>query len=114
MCEIIFGIYKKFYVFLIYKNIYGIFLNIIIEFQNIIIGIKDLVGKMIGILTTLLYVLDGSSKTVESAWNGPSGQLVRSLGNCFHPNTKLKLENGKIELKNYNIKKNSKLDLFKG
>jgi hypothetical protein len=77
-------------------SIYGIFLNIIIEFQKIIIGIKDLVGKMIGILTTLLYVLDGSSKTVESAWNGPSGQLVRSLGNCFHPNTKLKLENGKI------------------
>ena len=85
-------------------SIYGIFLNIIIEFQKIIIGIKDLVGKTIGILTTLLYVLDGSSKTIESAWNGPSGQLVRSLGNCFHPNTKLKLENGKIvKIKNIHL-----------
>ena len=77
-------------------SIYGIFLNIIIEFQKIIIGIKDLVSKIIGILVTLLYVLDGSTKTVESLWNGPSGQLVRSLGNCIHPNTKLKLENGNI------------------
>ena len=77
-------------------SIYGIFLNIIIEFQKIIIGIKDLVGKMIGILVTLLYVLDGSSKTIEAVWTGKPGQFIRTLGNCFHPNTKLKLENGKI------------------
>jgi len=77
-------------------SIYGIFLNIIIEFQKIIIGIKDLVGKIIGILAVLLYVLDGSSKTVNSMWNAWPGQTIRSLGNCFHPNTKLQLQNGKI------------------
>ena len=38
-------------------SIYGIFLNIIIEFQKIIIGIKDLVGKIIGILAVLLLSL---------------------------------------------------------
>ena len=78
----------------IIESIFGVFLNIIIEFQKIIMGIKDLIGKVVGILTVILYLLDGSVKTVNSMWNGPNGQLVRSLGNCFHPNTILKLKNG--------------------
>jgi hypothetical protein len=43
-----------------------------------------------------MYVLDGSIKTMNSAWKGPSGQLVRALGKCFYPLTKVKLQNGKI------------------
>lgn len=80
----------------IFQSIFGVFLNIIIEFQKIIIGMKDMVGKTIGILVTLMYVLDGSIKTMNSAWKGPSGQLVRALGKCFYPLTKVKLQNGKI------------------
>lgn len=78
------------------QSIFGVFLNIIIEFQKIIIGIKDLVSKIIGIMVTLLYILDGSTKTMNSTWNGPPGQMVRSLGKCFHPNTKIKLKNGSV------------------
>jgi hypothetical protein len=81
----------------IFQSIFGVFLNIIIEFQKIIIGLRDLFGKTIGILTTIMYVIDGSLKTMNSSWNGPSGQLVRALGQCFHPWTKLKLLNGKIK-----------------
>ena len=81
----------------IFQTIFGVFLNIIIEFQKIIIGLNDLFGKTIGMVTTLLYVVDGSIKTMNSAWNGPSGQLVRALGNCFHPETKLRLLNGEIK-----------------
>jgi hypothetical protein len=80
----------------IFQSIFGVFLNIIIEFQKIIIGMKDMVGKTIGILVTLMYVLDGSIKTMNSAWKGPSGQLVRALGKCFYPLTKVKLQNGNI------------------
>jgi hypothetical protein len=81
----------------IFQTIFGVFLNIIIEFQKIIIGLNDLFGKTIGMVTTLLYVIDGSIKTMSSAWNGPAGQLVRALGNCFHPDTKLRLLNGEIK-----------------
>jgi len=81
----------------IFQSIFGVFLNIIIEFQKIIIGLNDLFGKTIGMVTTLLYVVDGSIKTINSAWNGPTGQLVRTLGSCFHPETKLKLLNGEIK-----------------
>ena len=80
------------------QNVFSIFLNLIIEFQKITIAIKDLMGKTIGILVTFIYVLDGSLLTMQSAWNGPSGQLVRALGKCFHPETKIKLKDGTIKL----------------
>ena len=82
----------------IVESVFGVFLNIIIEFQKIIIAIKDLVGKTIGIMVTLMYVIDGSIQTMQSAWNGPTGQIVRVLGKCFYPNTKLKLKDGNIVL----------------
>jgi hypothetical protein len=78
----------------IIENVFGVFLNLIIEFQKIIISIKDMVGKMIGIVVTIMYVLDGSIKTMNSAWAGPSGQLVRAIGSCFHPDTMITLANG--------------------
>ena len=82
----------------IIESVFGVFLNLIIEFQKIIIAIKDLVGKTIGIMVTLMYVIDGSVQTMQSAWNGPTGQIVRALGKCFHPDTKIKLKNGNIVL----------------
>ena len=86
------------------ESIFGVFLNLIIEFQKIIIGIKDLIGKSIGIMVTLMYVIDGSVKTIKSAWNGPAGQLVQVLGKCFHPETKIKLQNGNVvDIKDINL-----------
>ncbi len=79
----------------IIENVFGVFLNMIVEFQKIIISIKDMVGKMIGIVITIMYVLDGSIKTMNSAWSGPPGQLVKSIGSCFDPKTKITLANGK-------------------
>jgi hypothetical protein len=81
----------------IIQTIFGVFLNLIIEFQKIIIGIKDLMGKIIGIMVSFLYILDTSVKTMKSTWKGPPGQMVRSLGKCFHPDTQLKLKDGSIK-----------------
>jgi hypothetical protein len=81
----------------IIQTVFGVFLNLIIEFQRITISIKDLIGKTIGIMVSLMYVMDGSVKTMNSTWNGPPGQLVRALGKCFHPSTKLQLKDGTIK-----------------
>jgi hypothetical protein len=81
----------------IIQSVFGVFLNLIIEFQRITIGIKDLIGKTIGIMVSLMYVMDGSIQTMNSTWNGPPGQLVRALGKCFHPFTKIKLINGNVK-----------------
>lgn len=71
----------------IVQSIFGVFLNLIIEFQRVTISIRDLMGKTIGILVTLMYMMDGSVKTMNSTWAGPTGQMVRTLGKCFHPDT---------------------------
>ena len=78
----------------IIQNVFGVFLNILIQFQKIIIAMKDMVGKIIGILTTLLYTMDGVIRTMKSAWGSPAGDVMRAL--CFMPNTLVKLKNGKI------------------
>lgn len=80
----------------IIQSVFGVFLNLIIEFQKIIIGIRDMVGKTIGVLVSILFMMDGSIKTMLSAWNGPPGQMVQALGKCFHPYTDIKLLNGNI------------------
>uniref|UniRef100_A0A6C0IIM4 Uncharacterized protein n=1 Tax=viral metagenome TaxID=1070528 RepID=A0A6C0IIM4_9ZZZZ len=74
----------------IVKSIFAVFLNILIEFQRLTINIKDLFNKLIGIMVTLMYTLNGSIMTVTSAWAGPPGQLTRAL--CFHPETKIRLK----------------------
>jgi hypothetical protein len=81
----------------IVQSIFGIFLNLVIEFQRITIGIKDLIGKTIGIMVSLMYVMDGSIQTMQSTWNGPPGQMVRALGKCFYPDTMIKLKDGTIK-----------------
>jgi hypothetical protein len=81
----------------IVQSVFGVFLNLVIEFQRITMGIKDLIGKTIGIMVTLMYTMDGSIKTMNSTWNGPPGQMVRALGKCFYPETLVKLQNGDIK-----------------
>jgi hypothetical protein len=78
----------------IIQEIFGVFLNILIEFQRLTINIKDLFGKLIGIMGALMHTLSGSIMTMQSAWAGPPGQLARAL--CFHPDTKVELKNGSI------------------
>jgi hypothetical protein len=78
----------------ILESVFGVFLNLVIEFIRITVGIKDLIGKTIGIMVSLMYVVDGSIKTMQSTWNGPSGQMVRALGKCFHPYTHVLLQDG--------------------
>jgi len=77
-------------------SIIAIFNNLTIQFQKMSITVKDTLNKNAGIIVTLLYLLDGSTKSIQSLWKGPTGQTVKALGKCFHPNTKVQLKNGVI------------------
>ncbi len=79
----------------VFGQIYGVFLNILIEFQKMMIYIRDLMSKLMAVMVTFFYILDGSVKTMKSVWKGPPGQLLRGL--CFHPRTLVKLKNGTIK-----------------
>lgn len=63
----------------IFQNIFGVFLNTLIVFQTIIIKMRDMLGKVVGVIASMMYILQGSFQTMDSAWKGPMGGLVRSL-----------------------------------
>ena len=77
-------------------GVFGVFSNIAVEFQKITVGVKDIIGKVVGITATIMYMIDGSMKTIQSMWAGPPGQMVQTMGSCFHPYTKVKLQNGTV------------------
>jgi hypothetical protein len=81
----------------IFGNIFSVFLNLIIEVQRVTINIKDLFGKVVAIMGTMMYILSGSIMTMESAWKGPPGGLVRTVSKikirCFDPDTLIKTIN---------------------
>ena len=76
-------------------DVYGMFVNILMQFQKLIIKTKDTAMKLIGIVTTFIYLIEGASYTGQSFKNGPIGKTLRTL--CFSKNTKIKLQNGKIK-----------------
>jgi len=73
-------------------SIMGIFVNLVIQFQKIILAIKDSIAKIAGVLVTFMYTMDGTRMTLGSIWSGPPGQMTRAL--CFCPNTLVVLQDG--------------------
>jgi hypothetical protein len=74
------------------QQIFGVVFNLMIEVQRIMINMKDLMGKAMGTMATMLYMLSGSLMTMNTAWAGPPGQLVRAL--CFDPATPVQMYGG--------------------
>lgn len=79
----------------IIKEIMGVFLNLLIGFQHMIISIRDLFQKTIGTLTVFLYLMEGAVMAMKSGWEGPPGQMVRFM--CFHPDTLVKLQDDTLK-----------------
>ena len=61
------------------QNIFGVFLNMLTQIQVMVIKMKDMMAKNVGIMTTLMYTMDTSVQTMENTWAGPIGQVVRAL-----------------------------------
>jgi hypothetical protein len=75
-------------------DVFGIFINLIIQFQKIIAKMKDLVMKLIGTTMITAYMMQGAMMTGQSIWRGPIGGTLRAI--CFNPNTPLKTKSGEI------------------
>jgi hypothetical protein len=58
-----------------------IVINIIIELQSIIIKIKDMINKLIGIFISFIYLIAGSQSTALTIWNGLPGWLLKKIAN---------------------------------
>jgi len=88
------GMFDKIRTFIpeIFASIFGSFSILTIEFQKISIGIRDILGKTTGLMVSIMYILDGSIKTMGSGYN-----FVAKIGKCFNPYTLIELENGKTK-----------------
>jgi hypothetical protein len=73
----------------IFTTIFGSFSVLIIEFQRVAIGIRDIMGKTTGLMVSILYILEGAITTMTSGYN-----FIKPIGKCFHPNTLVALKNG--------------------
>lgn len=68
-------------------NIMGVMNNVMMSMTKIVGGLLNMTNQVVGIMMTLLFILDGSMKTMNSLWAGPPGQAVRFIGSCFRKDT---------------------------
>lgn len=86
-----FNMFRKFLSTMV-GDIYGMFVNVLIQVQSLVIKLKDTVMKLVGILMTFMYLIQGAMMTGQSINRGPIGETLRAV--CFHKNTPINLKNG--------------------
>ena len=57
-------------------SIFSIFINIMIEFQRMIMKIKDLVGKLTATMISMIYLMSGGMLAGTSIMAGPIGDTL--------------------------------------
>ena len=75
-------------------DIFSVFMNIIIQIQTMIIKIKDLAMKIVGVVTACIYIMGTSMKLGQSIWKGPIGGILQTI--CFKEDTLIKTKEGKL------------------
>tara|TARA_B110001454_G_scaffold137434_1_gene127742 strand:+ start:555 stop:1493 length:939 start_codon:yes stop_codon:yes gene_type:complete len=84
------------------EDIYGMIVNVLIQFQKLIIKTKDTVWKLISIVVIQVFMIEGAMMTGKSIDAGPIGDTLRFL--CFSPNTSLILKKGsKIKMQDIHL-----------
>lgn len=76
-----------------FLDVYTKLTNIRVEFQRILYKFQDVLKKVLGIITTFLYLITGGMDTGRSVINGPIGKTFDTV--CFHPHTLVPLQSGK-------------------
>ena len=60
-------------------SIFSIFSNVLVEFQKLSMGIKDSISKMVAVMTVMVNTLNGTTMTMQSAWKGPPGSMLKGI-----------------------------------
>jgi len=82
--------------------VFGKLENLMSQFQYIIIRMRTLLARVIGIMMSFMYIFYGGMRTGESVQNGPIGQTISFL--CFDLDTELDLVDGtKEKIKNVKL-----------
>jgi hypothetical protein len=88
-----------------FGSIYGLIMGVVFEFYRMTLAIKDMLGKTAGVTRTLVYTLEGSITTMESANNTTFMKALRKISKmkipkmkgCFSGDTLIKLKSGEYK-----------------
>lgn len=64
----------------VFQSLFKVFMNIIIQFNILIIKLMDTQGKLSGVVTTIMYIMTSVLYTFESMWNGIPGAMIKAIG----------------------------------
>jgi len=61
------------------ENIYGVMIGVLVEFNVLMIKITDSQNKLMGIMSTVMYIITSVQYTFKSMWDGIPGKLINSF-----------------------------------
>ena len=63
----------------IIMNLYEVMINVIVEFNIIVIKMIDTQGKLAGVMSVMMHVITSVQYTFESMWNGVPGIMIKTI-----------------------------------
>ena len=63
-----------------FTNTFGVFNNVLVEMQKFTISFRDMIMKMMGIMTVLMHLLQGQQMVGESIMKGPIVGAIKTIG----------------------------------
>ena len=92
------------------QNVNNVFANLMINMKKDAIKGGSMIKKFGGVVTSILYVIQGGSMSGTSFVNGPIYKIMTKLApsTCFQKNVKIKMKNGEYK-KIYKLKINDEL-----
>ena len=64
---------------MVFQMVFGKIANLMSSMQYLMIRIRTLMGRIVGVFASLIYAFNTAEQTGESVWNGPIGEVVRVL-----------------------------------
>lgn len=76
----------------LFGNFFSFFTNTIVAIQKMMIGVQNVIQKIVGIVYVFMYMVNTQMKLGESIVKGPIGKVITFV--CFRPNTCVKMKDG--------------------
>ena len=64
---------------MVFQMVFGKIHNLMSSMQYLMIRIRTLMGRIVGVFASLIYAFSAAEQTGEAVWNGPIGEAVRVL-----------------------------------
>jgi len=64
---------------MVFQMVFGKIQNLMSSMQYLMIRIRTLMGRIVGVFATIIYAFYAGEQSAESAWNGPIGTVAKVL-----------------------------------